>query len=79
MGPHLETTTSFQGAGRVFKHSCQKGTSRVIDSILFLIKLFSQDNEKAKDKGLVALNEAAVLSEIERLGSGLVKDITVHV
>ncbi|KAG6888045.1 hypothetical protein C0995_010906 [Termitomyces sp. Mi166 len=35
--------------------------------------------EEAKDKGLVVLNESAVLSEIERLGSLLVKEITVHV
>lgn len=35
-----------------------------------------QDNEKGKDKGLVALNEPGVLGEIERLGSGLIKSVT---
>ncbi|KAG6884333.1 hypothetical protein C0993_012058 [Termitomyces sp. T159_Od127] len=38
-----------------------------------------KENEKAKDKGLVVLNEGAVLSEIERLGSSLVQEITVHI
>ncbi|RDB30862.1 Nucleolar protein 6 [Hypsizygus marmoreus] len=38
-----------------------------------------KENEKAKDKNLVVLNEAAILSEVERLGMGLVKQITVHV
>ncbi|KAF8066902.1 Nrap protein [Lyophyllum atratum] len=38
-----------------------------------------KENEKAKDKGLVVLNEASILSEIERLGSSLVKEITLHV
>jgi len=34
-------------------------------------------NDKAKDKtGLVELNKSTVFSEIERLGRGLVKDIT---
>ncbi|KAG6887313.1 hypothetical protein C0992_012897, partial [Termitomyces sp. T32_za158] len=37
-----------------------------------------KENEKAKHKGLVVLNENAVLSEIERLGSSLVKEIAVH-
>ncbi|KAI0317967.1 Nrap protein [Amylostereum chailletii] len=32
-----------------------------------------KDNDKAKDKGLVTLNEQAVLDEIVRMGSGLVK------
>ena len=35
--------------------------------------------DKSKDKSLVTLNTAAVLSEIERLGSGLVSAITVQV
>ncbi|KAJ7721723.1 Nrap protein [Mycena maculata] len=35
--------------------------------------------EKDKDKGLVVLNEAGVLGEIERLGIGLVSGITVQV
>ncbi|KAG6826200.1 hypothetical protein H0H87_007695, partial [Tephrocybe sp. NHM501043] len=35
-----------------------------------------KENEKAKDKGLVFLNEAAILTEIERLGGSLVKEIT---
>ncbi|KAG6918794.1 hypothetical protein DXG01_011546 [Tephrocybe rancida] len=42
------------------------------------IPIKKKENEKAKDKGLVVLNESAVLSEIERLGSSLVKEITVH-
>jgi len=36
-----------------------------------------QENEKSKDKGLVALNQNAVISEIERLGRGIVKKITI--
>ncbi|KAJ7086043.1 Nrap protein [Mycena belliarum] len=35
--------------------------------------------EKEKDKGLVVLNEASILREVERLGSGLVSGITVQV
>ncbi|KAH9829045.1 Nrap protein [Rhodofomes roseus] len=35
--------------------------------------------EKEKDKSLVVLNESAVLSEIERMGRGLVKRIVVQV
>lgn len=34
-----------------------------------------KESEKAKDKGLVALNDAGVLGEIERLGSGLIKAV----
>ncbi|KAJ7183097.1 Nrap protein [Mycena filopes] len=37
-----------------------------------------KEKEQEKDKGLVALNEAGVLSEIERLGGGLVSGITVQ-
>jgi len=37
-----------------------------------------QENEKAKAKGFVVLNESSILGEIERLGSGLIKGITVH-
>ncbi|KAG5651498.1 hypothetical protein H0H81_008470 [Sphagnurus paluster] len=54
-----------------------------VPPLLYMPSLFlnkgNQENEKAKDKGLVVLNEGAVMSEIERLGSGLVKEITVHV
>ncbi|KAH6905454.1 pre-rRNA processing protein Utp22 [Coprinopsis sp. MPI-PUGE-AT-0042] len=39
-------------------------------------KPMSKENDKEKDKGLVVLNEAAVLEEIERMGSGLVKKVT---
>jgi len=38
-----------------------------------------KENVKTKDKGLVVLNEASILSEIERLGSLLVKEIIVHI
>ncbi|KAJ7039536.1 Nrap protein, partial [Mycena alexandri] len=38
-----------------------------------------KENEKEKDKSLVVLNEASVLSEIERVGGGLVCGITVQV
>lgn len=37
-----------------------------------------KENEKAKDKGLVVLNGMGVLSEIERLGAGLIHEITVQ-
>ena len=33
---------------------------------------------QSKDKDLVVLNEEGVLSEIERMGKGLVKRITLH-
>ncbi|PPQ96699.1 hypothetical protein CVT26_010251 [Gymnopilus dilepis] len=36
-----------------------------------------KDNEKSKDKGLVTLNQDAVVAEIERLGTGLLKKITL--
>ncbi|KAJ8522745.1 hypothetical protein ONZ45_g757 [Pleurotus djamor] len=35
--------------------------------------------KKSKDKDLVALNDQAILSEIERIGQGLVKEIVVQV
>ncbi|KAF8996020.1 Nrap protein [Cyathus striatus] len=38
-----------------------------------------KENEKAKDKGMVVLNEGAILSEIERLGMGLIKNLAIHV
>ncbi|KAJ7220018.1 Nrap protein [Mycena pura] len=38
-----------------------------------------KEKEKQKDKGLVALNESGILKEIERLGSGLIRGITVQV
>jgi U3 small nucleolar RNA-associated protein 22 len=37
-----------------------------------------QENGGAKDKSLVVLNEMAVLSEIERLGTGLISEITIQ-
>ncbi|PCH41941.1 Nrap-domain-containing protein [Wolfiporia cocos MD-104 SS10] len=37
------------------------------------------EKSKEKDKSLVVLNEDAILSEIERIGSGLVKKIILHV
>ncbi|KAF8634052.1 hypothetical protein AX17_004316 [Amanita inopinata Kibby_2008] len=36
------------------------------------------DKRKDKDKGMVVLNEDAILSEIERLAGGLIKEITMH-
>ena len=39
---------------------------------------FVQENEKAKEKNLIQLNEAAILGEMERLGEGIVKQITIH-
>lgn len=40
-----------------------------------------QDTEKVKDKDrlFVVLNKSAVLHEIEHMGRGVVKQITVHV
>ncbi|KAJ7510322.1 Nrap protein [Mycena galericulata] len=38
-----------------------------------------KEKEKDKEKGLVVLNEAGVLGEIERMGRGLVSGITVQV
>ncbi|KAF8154805.1 Nrap protein [Crassisporium funariophilum] len=37
-----------------------------------------KENEKAKDKGLVVLNQDGITKEIERLGTGLIKKITIH-
>ncbi|PFH49460.1 hypothetical protein AMATHDRAFT_178762 [Amanita thiersii Skay4041] len=37
-----------------------------------------KDRKTSKTKDLVTLNESAVLSEIERLGAGLIKEIVVH-
>jgi len=34
-----------------------------------------KDKKKASD---VVLNEAAIIAEIERMGQGLIKSITVH-
>jgi hypothetical protein len=42
-----------------------------------LINKNLQDKEKSKDKQLVALNKAAVLAEIARMGAGLIKIINV--
>ncbi|KAK7032899.1 mannose-6-phosphate isomerase [Favolaschia claudopus] len=38
-----------------------------------------KQKETEKDKGLVVLNEAGILCEIERLGAGLVRELTVQV
>lgn len=40
--------------------------------------LIIQENEKAKDKALVVLNEMSILSEIERLGTGVIREITIQ-
>ena len=37
-----------------------------------------QESDKAKGKGLVTLNEKAILGEVERLGTGLIKHITIQ-
>ena len=37
------------------------------------------EKEKSKDKAVVTLNTDAVLTEIERMGTGLVSGITVQV
>ncbi|CAA7262477.1 unnamed protein product [Cyclocybe aegerita] len=37
-----------------------------------------KENDKAKDKGLVTFNQEAVVAEIERLGTGLIKKITIR-
>ena len=37
-----------------------------------------QESDKAKEKGLVALNEKGIFGEVERLGTGLIKRITVQ-
>ncbi|KDR70120.1 hypothetical protein GALMADRAFT_254950 [Galerina marginata CBS 339.88] len=36
-----------------------------------------KENEKVKDKGLVTVNRNAIVAEIERMGSGLVRKITL--
>jgi hypothetical protein len=40
---------------------------------------YRQANKKSKAKGFVMLNESAILSEIERLGLGLIREITILV
>ncbi|PPQ69344.1 hypothetical protein CVT24_001638 [Panaeolus cyanescens] len=37
-----------------------------------------KENDKAKDKGLVALNQTAIIAEIERLGKGIIKKIIIQ-
>ncbi|KAF8874426.1 Nrap protein [Infundibulicybe gibba] len=37
-----------------------------------------KENDKAKETGQVALNKGAILSEIERLGVGLIKALVIH-
>ncbi|KAF9447462.1 pre-rRNA processing protein Utp22 [Macrolepiota fuliginosa MF-IS2] len=37
-----------------------------------------KENDKRKDKGLVSLNQHAILSEVERLGAGLISKIVVQ-
>ena len=46
--------------------------SIAVNDILPLVK--GNDKGKDKDKGLIILNESAVLNEIARLGAGLVKN-----
>ena len=43
--------------------------------IRVLIPVLQQEGEK--DKGLVILNQDSIIAEIERLGSGLIKKITL--
>lgn len=42
----------------------------------YVADTLTQDKEKGKDKGLVALNDSGVVGEIERLGSGVIKSVT---
>jgi len=44
--------------------------------VIVRILIFYQENEKAKDKGLVVLNQDAIISEIGRLGFGLIKKVS---
>jgi hypothetical protein len=47
--------------------------------ILYLFQAEGKDKGKEKDNNApVSLNRAAVLAEIERIGTGLVKKITIH-
>jgi len=37
-----------------------------------------KENEKAKDKALVIINQDGIISEIERIGAGLIQKITIQ-
>jgi U3 small nucleolar RNA-associated protein 22 len=57
-----------------------KVSTRTFHVVVTKQRSHDQDHHKGKDKkGLVTLNENAVLSEIERLASGLVQGIKIQV
>jgi U3 small nucleolar RNA-associated protein 22 len=49
---------------------------RVLSGFYALSQLLRQDQSKPKGKGLVSLNEGAVLSEVGRIGEGIITIIT---
>jgi len=79
MGSHLEGCPAFPSLGWLFKCSGKEGMLLRVCSLYMciLIVVFQEADKKEKDKGLVTLNEAGVLGEIQRLGSGLVKSVAV--
>ncbi|KAF7330353.1 Mannose-6-phosphate isomerase [Mycena venus] len=77
LGSDSQAAPAIPGPGRVFECPGEKGTNDKCRGKTS--SLLHQEKEKEKDKSLVVLNEASVLSEIERLGCGLVSGITVQV
>ncbi|CAL1710724.1 unnamed protein product [Somion occarium] len=53
-------------------------TFRVLGGFSSIPK-WKDESSKEKGKGLVVLNQEAVLAEIERMGAGLIKGITTHI
>ena len=46
---------------------------------VYIDDVFQEDGKtKEKDKGLVTLNIEAILKEIQRMGEGLISDITLQ-
>lgn len=76
--PSLKQTRPFRVLGGFSNTPVVAVCSHIPQCLICRSLMNLQENEKIKDKSLVSLNEAAVLSEIERLGSGLITKIIVH-
>lgn len=59
--------------------SCVSASPQYEPAELFPKDSTPSNSSKGKEKELVVLNRQSVLSEIERIGQGLVKEITVQV
>lgn len=76
MASGVESFQTVQSEGAILLHARTSGedtsyfTGYAVDS--------REQNKKDKKPSDVVLNEAAIIAEIERMGQGLIKSITVY-